>query len=101
MTIIAKESHAIHCHIMDNNITNKLCILITLYDPTQNRDKHAFWYHLKQLNESITLLPWSIIGHFSELHQSSDKVRGACLTIARSKRLNEFLVHTKSIYAHV
>jgi len=99
VTIIAKQSRAIHYHVVDNT-NSKQFILTATYAPAQDRDKDAFWHHLKQLNESINLL-WCIIGDFNELLQSSDKVRGATMTIARTQRLNDFLDHAKSIDAHV
>jgi len=46
VSILAKESRAIDCHIKDN-LNNKQCILIAVYAPTQERDKDAFWHHLK------------------------------------------------------
>jgi len=42
MSILAKESRPIHCHIKDN-ATNKQCISTTIYAPTQQHDKDAFW----------------------------------------------------------
>jgi len=65
VAIIEKESPTILCHVMDN-AANKQCILTAIYAPTQNRDNYAFWYHLKQLSEAITL-PWCIIGDFNKL----------------------------------
>jgi len=63
--IIAKESRAIHCHVVDN-VNNKQCMLTIIYAPAWSRDKDVFWHHLKQLNELITL-PWCLIGDFNEL----------------------------------
>jgi len=79
VSVLTKESQAIHCHIKDN-LNNKQCILTTIYAPAQERDKDAFWQHLKQLNDSINL-PWCIMGDFSEMIHPSDKVRGTTSTV--------------------
>ncbi|KAJ8436403.1 hypothetical protein Cgig2_021440 [Carnegiea gigantea] len=93
------ENRAIHYHVVVNT-NSKRFISTAIYARAQNRDKDAFWHHLKQLNESINP-PWCIIGDFNELLQLSDKVGGATMTIARTQRLNDFLDHTRGIDAHV
>ena len=65
VTIIAVESMAIDCHVVDN-VNNEQCMLTAIYAPSHSGDKDVFWHHLKQLNELITL-PWCIIGDFNEL----------------------------------
>ena len=41
VTIMATESKAIHCHVMDK-INNKQCLLTTIYAPCRPRDKDVF-----------------------------------------------------------
>ena len=85
---------------MIDKVTSKQCMLTALYAPVRSRDKDIFCNNLKQLNMLITL-PWCLIGDFNELLQPSDKVGGAPPTLVRTRRLNDFLAHTNSFYAHV
>jgi len=59
VSILVKESRAIHCQIKDN-VKNKQCLLTAVYALAQERHKDAFWQHLKQLNEFVNL-PWCIM----------------------------------------
>jgi len=95
VTIIAKESRAIHCHVI-HNVNNKQCMLIAIYAPGRSGHKDVFWRHLKQLNELINL-PWCLIGDFNELLQFSDKVGVAPPTIPRSRRPNDFWITRKAL----
>ena len=92
VTIMAIESRAIHCHVVDN-INNKQFMSTAIYAPARSGDKDVFWHHLKQLNDLITL-PCCIFCDFNELLQLSDKVGGTLLTIARTLRLNDCLLYT-------
>jgi len=57
-------------------------------------------FNNKQLSDAINL-PWCIMGDFNEMLCSSDKVGDVPLTISRTRRLNDFLAHTRSINANV
>jgi len=46
VTIIAKETRAIHCHVIDN-VHNKQCMLSAIYAPARNGEKDVFWHNLK------------------------------------------------------
>jgi len=72
ITIITKDSRAIHCHVTDNG-NNMHCMLTAIYALARSGDKDIFWQHLKQLNELITL-PWCLMSDFNELLEFSDKV---------------------------
>ena len=99
VNVISKENRAIHYHVIEK-VNNKQFILLAIYAHAQEKNKDSFCQHLKQLNNSINL-PWCIMDDFNEMLCSSDKVEGVPLTIFRTRRLNDFLNHTRSSDANV
>jgi len=66
-SILQKEPWAIY--LLMHDTTN------TFSSPAQQREKEAFWNHLRDLN-GIFDLPWCIIGDFNELANPSEKREG-------------------------
>ena len=92
---IAKEHRAIHCSVFEKG-TNKQCVVTTVYAPTQNHKKPAFWNYLKKLNESITL-SWCILGDFNEMLHPFEKIEGTQVCSSQLQRLTTFLHIVKAM----
>jgi len=80
LDIIAKEHRAIRCSTHEKVLING--VLIAIYAPAQNHEKHAFWNHLKSLNDIFTL-PWCILSDFNEMLHSFENIGGTSLCASK------------------
>lgn len=58
--------------------------------PTQNSQKHIFWYNLKCVGDAFSG-PWVIIGDCNNYLDSKDKIRGRFLASTRSNGFRNFV----------
>ena len=64
-------------------------IISGISEPTQRREKDAFWNYLEELME-IFDLPWCLIRNFNELTNPTEKRGGQNYSCTKYQRLNNF-----------
>ena len=72
VNVIAKEPQIMH-YIVHDKPNRKQCMILTVYALAQKCEKDEFWDHLKCLH-IVVKMPWCLLGSFSEMLLSLEKL---------------------------